>query len=203
MHQGLRTEKLSCEKADKLLFAGLELSVLPGETLQIAGYNGSGKTSLLRILTGLSTPTSGHVYWQDQLVSQCYTQYQKQLIYIGHKSGLKAHLTALENLRFACTSRQTDDYLRQALNQVGLLKDASTLTYHLSAGQQRRLCLARLIIMPSKIWILDEPLSALDSRGVKLVLCLMKQHIERNGLIILSSHHAVRLPSQSVEVIRL
>lgn len=203
MHQGLRVESLSCEKADKVLFAGMAFSVLPGEILQIAGENGSGKTSLLRILTGLSAPTSGKVYWQDCLLREGWVQYLSQLIYIGHKSGLKENLTVLENLRFACTASQSDNHLRVALQQVGLAQEVHRLTYHLSVGQQRRLCLARLVAQPAKIWILDEPLSALDSSGIELVLMLMRQQIQRSGLIILSSHHAVNLPSGSVKVIRL
>lgn len=201
---GLMGQDLACEQGDSILFSKLNVSILPGQILQITGVNGSGKTSLLRILAGLSVPTAGQVYWQGCILEKCRYQYYQQLAYLGHKSGIKENLTAYENLKFALLRKHSDDEISNALIQVGLKSQGQILSYRLSAGQQRRLSLARLIIAKSaKLWILDEPFTALDSAAIKLVLELIQTHIRQSGMVILTTHRAVELPSRSVQYVRL
>lgn len=201
---GLMGQGLECEQGDRTLFSKLDVAILPGQILQITGANGSGKTSLLRILAGLGVPTAGQVYWQGRILEQCRYQYYQQLAYLGHKSGIKENLTAYENLKFALLGKQSQDEILNALEQVGLKGHEHMLSYRLSAGQQRRLSLARFIIAKSaKLWILDEPFTALDSVAIKLVLGLIQDHIRQSGMVILTTHRVVELPSRSVQYVSL
>jgi heme exporter protein A len=192
----LEAEQLECLRGDIPLFSGLNLGVAPGQIMQIEGANGSGKTSLLRILAGLSPPSEGEVRWRGQSVARKRAPFFAEIAYLGHHLGLKAELTVSENLKFGAALngvRPTPEQLEQALEQVGLADRMDLPVRALSAGQRQRVALARLLSSAATLWIMDEPFTALDVGGIALVQRLLEEHAERGGLAVLTSHQAVEL----------
>lgn len=201
----LKAQELACIKRDKLLFNNLALRVKSGEMLVVAGPNGAGKTSLLRILAGLSMPEEGTVYWGDVPINDIDSLYLQDLIYIGHKLGFSINLTALENLRFWMQQRgqeASDELIIDVLDNLALVGMEDVLVRQMSAGQQRRVALARLWLTPAPIWILDEPLTALDKLGIELLQSKMISHVQAGGIIISTSHQqfAVDIPVRVLEL---
>lgn len=189
----LEVKKLQCIRDDRILFDNLNFSLSTGQLLQIEGHNGSGKTSLLRILCGLTLPTEGNIYWNDEDVQTVQEDYWATLSYVGHHPGIKGELTPLENLAVAQSlSREPIEIdLAEALDQVGLYGFEDVHTCTLSAGQQRRVALARLLISKTILWILDEPFTALDKAAIKMIEIWLDKHAEQGGMAILTSHHTV------------
>ncbi|AFV84449.1 ATP binding protein of heme exporter A [Alteromonas mediterranea DE1] len=182
---------LTCSKRDRTLFEGLSLVVNTGELLYLRGPNGAGKTSLLRILTGLSAPESGAVSYNGMDIAEDKTDYYRDLFYLGHKSGTNGSLSALDNLSFWLAQHSTsvqENVLYDVLAKVGLVGLEDVPVRYLSAGQQRRVALSRLWLKPAKVWVLDEPFTALDVKGIHLLETSMKEHVSRGGLIITTSH---------------
>ena len=201
----LTVTNLTSERDDRILFANLNFSLHAGDLLQIEGQNGSGKTTLLRILCGLSSHFSGKIYWQNQDVSQQLPNFLQALLYVGHHAGIKAALTAEENLRWMqrlhpLLNRCT---ITEALNQVGLYGYEDVPCYALSAGQQRRVSLARLYLSSHPLWILDEPFTAIDKKGVLEKEALIIKHVQQGGMCILTTHHDFDLPKQTIRRINL
>lgn len=187
----LEARGLTCSKRDRTLFEGLSLAVSAGELLYLRGPNGAGKTSLLRILTGLSSPDLGTVFYQGTDVSKDKSGYYHELLYLGHKSGTNGSLSALDNLSFWLAQHKVSvpvNTLYNVLEKVGLVGLEDVPVRYLSAGQQRRVALSRLWLKPAKVWILDEPFTALDVKGVHMLETSMKEHVGRGGLIITTSH---------------
>lgn len=187
----LEARGLTCSKRDRTLFEGLSLAVSAGELLYLRGPNGAGKTSLLRILTGLSSPDLGTVFYQGTDVSKDKSGYYHDLLYLGHKSGTNGSLSALDNLSFWLAQHKVSvpvNTLYNVLEKVGLVGLEDVPVRYLSAGQQRRVALSRLWLKPAKVWILDEPFTALDVKGVHMLETSMKEHVGRGGLIITTSH---------------
>lgn len=185
---------LSCVKQDRVLFEHLSLQLHAGQLLQIKGKNGAGKSSLLRILAGLARADQGEVCYQGQPLSQNNADFAANLCFIGHQSGIHEQLTALENLAFwraATTLHTTDDYALLASLGLAGLEDIPCRM--LSAGQQRRVSLARLWATPAQIWILDEPFTALDQSAIANLQQHFIRHLEQNGAIILTTHQALTL----------
>ncbi|ALG66951.1 cytochrome c biogenesis heme-transporting ATPase CcmA [Beggiatoa leptomitoformis] len=184
---------LQCIRDDRVLFDNLNFSVSGGEVLQIEGRNGSGKTSLLRILCGLALPTEGIVYWQGQDILDLQGDYWENLLYIGHLAGIKVELTPLENLQVtrALASQTTDIDLTDALAIIGLRGFEDVPVRTLSAGQQRRVALARLLVCNVPLWILDEPFTSLDKAAIQMIEGLLDAHAQRGNLVVLTSHHTV------------
>jgi heme exporter protein A len=180
---------LTCIREERLLFDELSLDIFPGDIVQVEGPNGSGKTSLLRILSGLSQPYDGQVHYQNQVISRCREEFQQNLLYFGHLSGVKGEMTAEENLDFnlALHGNKSEDTLAY-LAKVNLLGFEDSLASHLSAGQHRRIALARLYQSNAPIWILDEPFTAIDKQGVASLEKLFSEHAQRGGCIILTTH---------------
>ncbi len=191
---GLSVHDLQCIRDDRVLFDNLSFHLTPGRILQIEGHNGSGKTSLLRILCGLSLPTEGEVRWDGKNIQDYREEYYRELNYFGHAHGIKGELTPLENLNMAATLGPPANGLsqEQALREVGLRGFEDVPARALSAGQQRRVALARLLIARARLWILDEPFTALDHRGMEFVEAMLDQHARDNGIAVITSHHAVR-----------
>ncbi|MEZ2575924.1 MULTISPECIES: cytochrome c biogenesis heme-transporting ATPase CcmA [Buttiauxella] len=178
---------LTCVRDDRVLFSELSFSVRPGEMVQIAGKNGAGKTSLLRILAGLAQAEDGEVKWQGETLSRAREHYHQDLLWLGHQPGIKTVLTAFENLSFY--HAQGAESLRwQALTEVGLLGFEDVPVHQLSAGQQRRVALARLWLSAHKLWILDEPFTAIDAAGVEKLTHQLLRHTENGGMVILTTH---------------
>jgi heme exporter protein A len=189
----LATENLQCIRDDRVLFEGLNFTLRAGQILQIEGRNGSGKTSLLRILCGLTLPTEGTVLWNTQDIQTIRTDYCTELSYIGHIPGIKHELTPLENLAIAqALGAVTTAVSRDAaLSIVGLYGFEDVPTRNLSAGQQRRVALARLLIQQTQLWILDEPFTALDKTAISMVEALLDAHARRGGMVVVTSHHKI------------
>lgn len=187
----LISRNLSCIRGTQTLFNGINLQLDAGQWLYLQGENGAGKTSLLRILAGLSLPAEGEVLWQNTPIGQQRNQYHQDLLYIGHHAGLKEDLTLTENLQALCRMdglRVSDADIREALTRMGLAKRQHLPARVLSAGQKRRGLLARALLRPAKLWILDEPFNALDVNAIADVQNLLKDHLTQGGLLVLTSH---------------
>ena len=200
----LEARELTCVRGERQLFSGLNLSISAGECLHVRGENGVGKTSLLRILTGLSKPESGEVLWGNQSIVHDTLAYHRDLLFLGHRDALKEDLSAVENLQMYAALDNVALPLEKALATLWRfgLRGRENLPVHcLSAGQKRRLLMARMVTRQAKLWILDEPFNALDFKAVNALQDLIAEHLADDGLVVLTSHQMVSLPN--VRVIEL
>lgn len=198
----LQGTDLSCIRDDRVLFEGLTFDLCSGQVLLLEGKNGSGKTSLLRILCGFREPDAGQVFWCGDAIND--SQYYADMAYVGHLDGVKKELTALENLKVSLALGRSGQYsIQQALTKVHLADYDDVLVQALSAGQKRRLSLARLLITQNIVWILDEPFTSLDKQGIALIETLMSEHCANGGMIVLTSHHDIELHGVDVQRINL
>ena len=191
----LEASELTCIRDHRVLFSELNLQLQAGEILQIEGVNGAGKTSLLRILCGLMSPQEGDVYWRGETIRRCRPLFHEELLYIGHNPGVKEELTAQENLRFYQAQGAHRGDIDEALDQVGLYAYEDVLVRSMSAGQRRRVALARLWLSTATLWILDEPLTAIDRDGISHLQARLQQHAENGGSVILTSHQPLNAAS--------
>ncbi|MEE5038656.1 cytochrome c biogenesis heme-transporting ATPase CcmA [Pseudomonas alliivorans] len=191
----LHATALTCERDGRLLFENLDLTLQAGDMLQVCGPNGSGKTSLLRLLCGLMQPTEGQVMLNGVELDRQRPELASLLLWIGHAPGLKELLTPLENLSWLYAlqgSGEPADF-DQALKTVGLSGFEDVPCHTLSAGQQRRVALARLYLPGPPIWILDEPFTALDQQGISQLEASLAEHCERGGAVVLTTHYVLHL----------
>ena len=197
----LEARTLTCVRGERQLFADLDLAVSAGECLHVRGENGVGKTSLLRLLTGLSKPESGEILWSSQSITKDPSAYHRQLLFLGHRDALKEDLTALENLQLYAALDDIhlpEDKALAALWRFGLRGRERLTVNCLSAGQKRRVLMARMLTRQAKLWILDEPFNALDIHAVQALQGLIAEHLEQGGLVVLTSHQEVSLPHVKV-----
>ena len=197
----LRANALTCVRGERTLFTGLDLEVSAGEWLHVRGENGIGKTSLLRLLSGLTKPAAGEIFWNEQLISADPSEYHRNLLFLGHRDSLKEDLTALENLSIATALdgiAVSEDEILLALHRFGLRGREDLPVNCLSAGQKRRVLLARLLLRQAKLWILDEPFNALDVRAVEMLSELILEHIASGGMAIMTSHQEIPMPNGRV-----
>ena len=187
----LEIRNLACTRGDHLLFSGLNFSLSAGELLQVQGANGSGKTTLLRTLCGFMMPTAGEICWRGQNIRQLGEEYFAEMIYLGHLNAIKDELNALENLRISAGlagCEVNDKDFAAALRQMGLRGRETLPVKVLSQGQRRRVALARLLLSDALLWILDEPLTALDVGAIGLMQELIAGHLAKNGMVIYTTH---------------
>jgi heme exporter protein A len=202
----LAAHGLACRRGDRILFAGLDLEVHPGQVVWLRGTNGRGKTSLLRLLAGLSRPEQGGVSWGGTAIRDA-EDFHRRLVYVGHSNALKEDLTALESLRFLALLHgrpATAAALEQALQQCGVSAHRHAAVRTLSQGQRRRVALARLALeVDASLWILDEPFDALDTQGVEILNGLLARHARRGGSVVLTSHLALTLADPQPVIVSL
>lgn len=192
----LQAVDLQCERDERILFRDLSFSILPGTITRVEGPNGSGKTTLLRMLAGLNDAWSGELLWCGQPRSGRREEFLRNTLYLGHRPGIKPLLTPVENL-WALTAGRCpvpEAVLRQALEGTGLAGFQNVPCRNLSAGQQRRVALARLLIADEPLWLLDEVFTAIDADGVGAIEHLLGQRAAEGGAVVVTTHHDLRMP---------
>lgn len=184
---------IECRRGGRLLFSGFDFRLDAGAILQIEGANGCGKTSLLRILSGLMRASAGWVHWCGADIVEIRAEFHRNTSYVGHSPGIKDYLTPRENLAFTAgvTVRRSDQALNEALERVGLLGFEDVPARILSAGQRRRVALGRLLVSTAQLWLLDEPFAALDKSGKAMVEGLLGQHAGNGGMAVVTTHQAI------------
>lgn len=197
----LEARAISCVRGERELFSGLHLQVFAGQCLHIRGENGVGKTSLLRLLTGLASPDSGEVLWNGHPIKKEASEYHSKLLFLGHRDALKEDLSAIENLRMytaidGIALSEQDAF--SALWRFGLKGREDLPVNCLSAGQKKRVLMARMVTRRAQVWILDEPFNALDSHAAQELQGLIAEHLEGNGLVLLTSHQPLAIPGLRV-----
>lgn len=185
--------QLSCERDDRLLFAGLNASFAAGEAVQISGPNGAGKTTLLRAISGISDDYRGEIRYAGKPLGESEWEFHQDCLYLGHLPGIKKVLTPAENLAWYVAQHGAAMSIPEALTAVGLEGYEDTPCYQLSAGQLRRVALARLHLSCARIWILDEPFTAIDKLGVSELEVLISRQCAKGGLVLLTSHQDLTL----------
>ena len=201
----LEVSRLECIRQDIILFQNISFKLHSGDLLQIDGVNGSGKSSLLRILAGLMQQNAGEIIWQGKEISRCRYEYQQKISYIGHSNGVKDGLTALENLQVmvALAGSMSEIPLSNALDQLELTGMDTVPLSRMSAGQKRRVALTRLLVTKATIWLLDEPFTSLDASGKLFIERLITEHCARGGIIIFSTHQPMEIEGCSIMHIHL
>ena len=196
---GLRVEKVHVWRGDRHVLKGVSLSLAPRQMLHIRGPNGSGKTTLLRVVCGLLRPEQGEVSWNGRSISGVRLEYQAALAYASHEPALKGDLTALENLRFAVGLKRqvSTQELRARLEQTGAAACADLPARVLSAGQRRRVAMARGLAMHASLWLLDEPFTNLDAAGTELMSALLRSHVSQGGAALVVAHHDLAIAVDS------
>jgi heme exporter protein A len=191
----LSVEKVHVWRGDRHVLKGTSLAVKAGEILHVSGPNGSGKTTLMRVLCGLLRPEQGTVAWDGQPIGAIRPAYQAAMTYASHEPALKGDLTALENLRFTVglKRRVGEAELRAALDRTAVGACADLPARVLSAGQRRRVALARVLAVRAKLWLLDEPYTNLDAAGSELLSGLVAEHAQHGGLGVIVAHHRLQL----------
>lgn len=202
----LEARNLGCVRGDRSLFSGINFTLPPGTCLQVQGANGSGKTSLLRIICGLSAPEKGEVRWGGENIRALGEEYSRSLSYIGHRNAVKDELSSLENLRISNGISGFDldrEGARLALEHVGLAGRENLPARYLSEGQRRRSALARLVTGNTTLWVLDEVLASLDAAARSLVNSLIERHLSNGGIAVVATHQELALSAGSFQRLEL
>ncbi len=197
----LSANDLCVWRGDRCLFQGLNFALNPGELLFVAGANGSGKTSLLRGIAGLLDLETGHISWNGQKILDAYQVFRSDLVWLSHRVGFKDELKLLENLQFESALRSCSmENAETVIERLGLATLSSLPFRYLSAGQQRRVALARMVLANGRLWMMDEPFTNLDKAGQALVAELISEHLGGGGLCIVASHQAVEIDAPTERI---
>ena len=202
----LEAINLTCVRGTRRLFTNLNFTIGCGELIELRGPNGSGKTSLLRILCGLATPAAGEVRWNGQGIRKLGEEYFTSVAYLGHQNAVKDELTAIENLKISSAvagSTLSNGEVREILARVGLSQQQNLPARVLSAGQRRRLGMTRLLASPAKLWILDEVLTSLDDTAMNLSREFIAKHLQKDGVAIVATHQDLDLAVPKIQQLRL
>jgi len=202
----LEVTNLGCVRGNRRLFRDLNFAVSPGSLVQLQGPNGSGKTSLLRIICGLATPAEGKVCWRGENIRAINEEYSASVRYVGHRNGAKEELTSVENLRIASGLdgvAVSDRQARAILDRVGLAGREDLPVRLLSEGQKRRSALARLLTCRSALWLLDEVLTSLDTAAVRLMKSILEEHLGEGGMAIIATHQELNISAGSFQRLEL
>jgi heme exporter protein A len=194
---------LMIERRHNMVFEHLSGEINSGELLQINGPNGCGKSTLLRLLSGFLRSETGEISWNHNNIHNQLDDYTQQLHYLGHDNGLKLNLTLIENINLYCTLNNCSINslaLRAIIEKLNLARSTNTRVHHLSAGQQRRLSLAKLLINPKPLWILDEPNTALDHSGQLVFVSMLEAHLQQAGMIIIATHQPLLMSVTKKEI---
>ena len=202
----LQANNIACRRGERLLIENLDFQLQSGELMLIEGRNGCGKTTLLRTIAMLRQPDDGQITWNDEPIEKLAEEFRQHLTWMGHHNALKGELTALENLQIATRLSDIDcseNDLWEALEKIGLYGYEDLPTRVLSQGQKRRAALAYLLLSKSKLWVLDEPFSALDVKAVDFLQSVIREHIDNDGMVILTTHQEVDLMSEQIKRLQL
>ncbi|HEY0664560.1 MAG TPA: cytochrome c biogenesis heme-transporting ATPase CcmA [Gallionella sp.] len=202
----LEVRNLACSRGDHRLFSGLDFTLHPGQIMQVQGENGSGKTSLLRTLCGFLMPDEGDIFWGGAPIRELEEEYYAEMLYLGHHNGVKDELSALENLRISAGlsgTRLDEKEVVAALRRLGLKGRELLPAKVLSQGQRRRVALARLLVSDAKLWVLDEPLAALDVAAVSFIQEVIAGHLARQGMVIFTTHQPLLVEGMEMRSLTL
>lgn len=202
----LEVSNLACSRGDHRLFSGLNFNLQPGQIMQVQGVNGSGKTSLLRTLCGFLRPDEGDIVWRGESIRELDEDYYAEMLYLGHLNAIKDELSALENLCISAGLSGVELEEKEAiiaLRRMGLRGREMLPTKVLSQGQRRRVALARLLVNNATLWILDEPLTALDVGAVGLIQELIAEHLAQHGMVIFTTHQPLRVAGTEMHTVSL
>ena len=196
---------LECIRHNNILFSNLNFNMKDGDLLQINGENGSGKSSLLQICSGLAEPSDGAVLWNDGNIRKYRYDFQKNMLYLGHKNAIKESLTVKENMEiiFTLAGMEKKEEFSKILKIIGLPNITNLFARNLSAGQQRRLSLTRLLMTRSKLWLLDEPFNTLDKHGKKMIEKIIFDHCNLGGIVIFTTHQEIEFNEYPIKNIHL
>jgi heme exporter protein A len=202
----LEVNNLTCVRGERLLFSDVSFALSPGGFIQLTGPNGSGKTSLLRIVCGLLTPERGEIRWQGAQIHSLGEEYSRMITYLGHRNAVKEELNSLENLRISsglAGCELTHSQAQQALARVGLAGRENLLARFLSEGQRRRSAVGRLITCNTALWLLDEVLASLDHAATALIEAIIGEHLGKGGMAIVATHQELHIAAGSFQRIEL
>ena len=197
----LSAHDLTLIRGESCLFKDLSFTLNSGELLVLEGQNGSGKTSLIRAILGMLNFESGEIFWNDISIKKQRQEFHRSIIWLSHRTGLKKDLTLLENLSFECSLRSKfEDELSKILKKLNIFDLKDIPIRSMSAGQQRRVALARLLLFDAPIWLLDEPFTNLDDEGQAIVLDLINSHLSSGGICVIAAHQEFNIDATKVKV---
>lgn len=200
-----KVTNLECLRRNNILFQGLSFSINDGDLLEVDGYNGCGKSSLLQMCVGLIQLSEGEITWNDRNINDIRYQFQSDITYFGHMNGVKEGLSAIENMKVmhALSGYKSGVDYSSILKTIGLAGMENVLVGRLSAGQKRRVGLSRIFMAKSKLWLLDEPFNALDKEGKKIIEQLIIEHCKSGGMTIFSTHQTIEIDAYPLQHIHL
>lgn len=202
----LTFSKLACSKGGRLLFKDVDCTLAAGHWLYIAGANGVGKTSLLRMVCGLAPVESGQILWNHTPIGAQHDSFRQDLCYLGHLNALQESMSVQENLMFTSALGGIALDVQKAksvLERFGLRGRSQQLVRHLSQGQKRRVALSRLALSTARLWVLDEPYVAMDEAGIQMLSDLIATHLDHGGLAVLTSHQRVPVGTHTAQLLEL